>query len=135
MSKLSPPVYPPLAKQARITGDVNLIVSVRQDGSIQSVVAASGHPLLKPAALTSAQQSLFDCRNCSQTATSFSMVYSFQLGPTVHCTAPEQRYPEVIQSQQLVTVLDQPIGTCDQAITRQKVRSVRCLYLWRCGLR
>src|SRR6202043_3580868 len=59
MSRLSPPIYPPLAKQARIAGDVNLILAVRQDGSIQSAVAASGHPLLTQAALTSAQQSRF----------------------------------------------------------------------------
>jgi hypothetical protein len=73
------------------------------------------------------------------------MVYSFQLGPTVHCTGVsspinvnrrEESYPSVIQAGNHITVIDQPIGTCDLAfkITERKVRSIKCIYLWRCGL-
>jgi TonB-like protein len=143
MSRLSPPIYPPLAKQARITGDVNLVLAVRQDGSIQSAAAGSGHPLLKQAALISAQQSRFECRNCSEMVTSLPIVYSFQLGPTEYCSAtvpapndrkPEQHYPQVMQLQNHITVIDQPIGTCDMAPVL-KVRSAKCLYLWKCGIR
>jgi TonB family protein len=145
MSTLSPPLYPPLAKEARVTGDVTLILVVRQNGSIQSAVAASGHPLLKQAALTSARQSRFECRNCNGIENSLSIVYSFQLGPAINCGTtlpapndgkPEQLYPQVIQSQRRITVLDQPIGTCDTAPTiGLKVRSAKCLYLWKCGFR
>jgi TonB-like protein len=143
MAAFSPPVYPPLAKQARVAGDVTLILVIRQDGSIESAVAASGHPLLKQSALISVQQSHFECRNCNEIENSLSIVYSFQLGPTVHCgttvpadSKPEQRYPQVIQSQRHITLLDQPIGTCDTAPTiGLKVRSAKCLYLWKCGFR
>jgi hypothetical protein len=31
--KLSPPVYPPLARQARIMGDVEIQLSIRKDGA------------------------------------------------------------------------------------------------------
>ena len=60
--KLSPPVYPPLARQARIMGDVRIQLAIRRDGSIESSEGVSGHPLLKQAALESAQQSEFECR-------------------------------------------------------------------------
>jgi TonB family protein len=62
--KLFPPVYPPLAKQARIAGDVQLTLAVRPDGSINSATVVSGHPLLKQAALDSAQRSQFACEKC-----------------------------------------------------------------------
>jgi len=55
--KLSPPVYPPVARQARITGDAEILLSIGQDGVIESTMAVSGHPLLRQSALDSAQQS------------------------------------------------------------------------------
>jgi TonB family protein len=64
LSKLSPPIYPPLARQARISGDVDLELRIRQDGSIESAQAVSGHPMLKEAALDSAKKSEFECRSC-----------------------------------------------------------------------
>jgi len=42
ITKLSVPVYPPLARTARITGDVTVNVSVRPDGTIESVYAVKG---------------------------------------------------------------------------------------------
>lgn len=33
LAKLSPPLYPRLARQARITGDVKMQVRIRQDGA------------------------------------------------------------------------------------------------------
>jgi TonB family protein len=45
------PVYPPLAKQARISGVVKLMAVIARDGSITDLRVISGHPLLIPAAL------------------------------------------------------------------------------------
>jgi TonB family protein len=45
------PIYPPLAKQARISGVVKLAVVLNKDGSMQDIKVISGHPLLIPAAL------------------------------------------------------------------------------------
>lgn len=45
------PVYPPLARQARISGVVRLEGVIARDGTIQQLRAVSGHPLLIPAAL------------------------------------------------------------------------------------
>jgi protein TonB len=40
------PVYPPLAKQARIQGTVRFQAIIGKDGTIQNLQLVSGHPLL-----------------------------------------------------------------------------------------
>jgi protein TonB len=50
------PVYPPLAKQARIQGLVKLEGVIAKDGTIQQLRLISGHPLLAPAALAAVKQ-------------------------------------------------------------------------------
>jgi TonB family protein len=69
LTKLSPPIYPPLARQARITGDVKIQLRIRKDGGIESAEVVSGHAVLKQAALESAQQSQFECQGCGQALT------------------------------------------------------------------
>ena len=136
-------VYPPLAKQTRIAGDVQLALVVRADGSIESASVMSGHPLLKQAALDSAQHSQFVCKDCGKQPRPFQMTYSFQLGPTVYCAESsvptkadeqEESYPRVLQAENHITLYDRPVGTCDMPGGEiPKVRSIKCLYLWRCG--
>jgi len=50
------PVYPPLARQARIQGTVRLVGPVDRDGTIQQLRVLSGHPLLVEAALAAVRQ-------------------------------------------------------------------------------
>jgi protein TonB len=50
------PVYPPLAKQARIQGTVVLDAVIAKDGTIQNLVVKSGHALLIQAALDAVRQ-------------------------------------------------------------------------------
>ncbi len=76
LTKLFPPSYPPLAKQARIAGDVMVAVRVRPDGSVESASAVSGHAMLGPAAAQSATKSEFECHGC-QEVTPYSLVYTF----------------------------------------------------------
>ena len=45
------PNYPPLAKQARISGVVHLQAIIAKDGTVMDLKVISGHPLLIPAAL------------------------------------------------------------------------------------
>ena len=40
------PLYPPLAKQARISGTVRFTAIIGKDGTIQNLTLVSGHPLL-----------------------------------------------------------------------------------------
>jgi len=50
------PVYPPLAKQARIQGTVRLQAIIAKDGSINQLEVQSGHPLLVQSALDAVRQ-------------------------------------------------------------------------------
>lgn len=50
------PAYPPLARQARIAGVVELMGIISRDGRIQQLRVVSGHPLLVPAALEAVRQ-------------------------------------------------------------------------------
>ncbi len=107
LTKLSPPVYPPLARQARIMGDVTVQVLIRKDGSVASAEVISGHPMLKQAALDSAQKSQFECRGCNDEVSSYPMTYTFGR-------------------------LDD--GKPREVVTEQPVHSPKCLYLWKCGV-
>jgi protein TonB len=54
-------VYPPKLKPFKLTGDVRLLVMIRQDGSVQVVeVDKSAHPLFDRAAIQAAESSLFE---------------------------------------------------------------------------
>ena len=50
------PVYPPLAKNARISGVVHLLGVIAKDGTIQNLQLISGHPLLAHAAIEAVRQ-------------------------------------------------------------------------------
>lgn len=50
------PVYPPLARQARIQGTVILKIVINKDGDVRDVQLYSGHPMLAPAAIEAVKQ-------------------------------------------------------------------------------
>ena len=143
ITKLVQPIYPPVARAARVTGDVDLVLTVRPDGAVDSVVAASGHPLLKESAVTSARQSQFECRGCTEQFNKYRLVYTFNIEGECECEPketlsikkePQQAYPRIPDAQHHVIVVAQILCICDPATTTKiRVRSVKCLYLWRCG--
>ena len=134
IAKLSRPVYPTVARLAHIAGEVELMLGIRQDGSIDSAVIIRGTPVLQRAALESAQQSQFECRGCSEAVTSYSLTYTFQLRDKGCCTAPDVHSDDVVQSQNHVTVVADVLCYCDSPADR-RTRSAKCLYLWRCSTR
>jgi TonB family protein len=105
LTKLFPPKYPPLARQARIMGDVKIHLAIRRDGSVISMELISGHPMLAPAAIDSARKSEFECRNCSRDQTEYVLTYTFE-------------------------TLD---VSCEPNFTEFHTRSFKCLYLWKCA--
>jgi TonB family protein len=140
--KLSQPAYPPLARQANIHGNVIVAVTVHPDGKTE-VAFESGHPMLKQAALDSAEQSRFECRECASTA-SYQLVYSFRLTEGNDCcsamSVPAQATVEPPlsdqnrQRQTLITITAEEICICDPpAQLTKKSRSLKCLYLWKCS--
>ena len=136
--------YPPVARVAHVTGDVSLIVGIRQDGTVGSAVVISGPFLLQKTALDNARGSQFDCGGCSEPVTQYSLVYTFQLAEADDpCAVTEspvgndqgKAYPQVMRSPGHVTVIDQA-GYCDPiGMTGRRVRAAKCLYLWKCGIR
>ncbi|HUA16874.1 MAG TPA: energy transducer TonB [Verrucomicrobiae bacterium] len=50
------PMYPPLARQARIQGSVVLKVTISKSGDVGNVQLISGHPMLVPAAVDAVKQ-------------------------------------------------------------------------------
>ena len=87
---LSPPVFPPLARQARIMGDVRVKLDVRKDGSVASAEVVSGHPMLKQSALDSAQKSKFMCNHCNDDVNSCLLTYTFGFRNDGSCLLPRK---------------------------------------------
>jgi len=56
MVKKVDPVYPPLARQARIQGSVILQVVINKSGDVENIQLYSGHPMLAPAAIDAVKQ-------------------------------------------------------------------------------
>jgi protein TonB len=53
------PVYPPLARTARIQGQVVLQAVISKQGAIENLKVVSGHPMLAPAAIDAVRQWLY----------------------------------------------------------------------------
>jgi protein TonB len=53
------PIYPPLARQARVSGTVQLIGVIAKDGTIQQLQVVGGHPLLVKAAVDAVRQWIY----------------------------------------------------------------------------
>ncbi|MEO8128795.1 MAG: energy transducer TonB [Bryobacteraceae bacterium] len=53
------PVYPQLAKNARVSGKVHLMSVIAKDGTIQKLEVLDGHPLLVGAALAAVKQWIY----------------------------------------------------------------------------
>jgi len=127
------PTYPPFASQANITGDVEVKVGIGNDGSIESAVGVSGHPMLIEAALNSARQSRFECLECVAPVTPYFLTYSFRMvaGPDFPCA---ESHLHVTQSQNHIIVTGEP-RVVHPYFASVQARSSKCLYLWRCGAR
>jgi TonB family protein len=133
MISVATPHYPPLALAASITGEVVLRLGIRKDGSVESAVVVSGHPMLAPSAVDSARESKFACSGCAEEVTPYSVTYSYQLvaGPDWPCSALHQH---ITQSPNRVTVISEP-RIVHPYFSSIQVRSVKCLYLWQCSSR
>jgi len=57
---LPKPAYPPIARQARASGQVSVQVLVDEGGNVLSARAVSGHPMLRSPAENAARQSRFN---------------------------------------------------------------------------
>ena len=134
---LPPAIYPPIAQAARVQGAVEVIVTVRPNGSIASaVVAGRDIPILSGAALAAAAKAGFECRWCVGVSAQYSIVYQFTMGGLSHDVRLEP-VCETAGRSRVTTWADSPIcdhcgGHISSAIP---VRSAKCGWLWKCGVR
>jgi TonB family protein len=136
--KLAAPEYPPKVRTANIYGDINVAVTVRADGKIETAVE-SGHAMLGEAALDRVKESEFECRGCDSPMM-YHLVYSFQ--PT-RCGDCRNAIPTPVrvalsnddkpQERTRIVITADELCFCDPAPQLKKNRSAKCLYLWRCS--
>lgn len=74
------PRYPPIARQARIQGEVRVDFILNQNGEPVSVTAVSGHPMLKPAAEENVRTWRFELpKNLFRTEWTYSTTFNFKI--------------------------------------------------------
>jgi TonB family protein len=107
----SEPAYPQMARIAHISGRVILEITVQPSGEF-TVSRALGQPILVQAAKDSVQRSKLRCEGCGDEQHTFSIAYEFKMDDPHPPPPPVAEVPRV---------------------RRQRDRSIRCMYLWRCG--
>ena len=131
--KLEGAAYPHMALAARVFGEVILSVALAPDGSARSVTVESGPPMLRQAAIESAKRSQFQA-TLGNRAGQYRVVYRFVLDQTTECEHDDS-YPRATHEGNVVTVIEQNVPICDPGAAVVHFRSVKCLYLWKCGSR
>jgi Gram-negative bacterial TonB protein C-terminal len=136
------PSYFPLAVQARIVGQVRMELTIDANGALRSWKTMSGHPLLVRAVTDSLPQAQFTCEGCAQQEYTYSLTYEFVLPDDNFAAACAELQktgkeptmsPSTLDSPTHVTV--RPARAYCLAVdpATPRVRSIRCLWLWRCS--
>ena len=129
---LRAPQYPPIALAARVTGEVRLKITLAADGTPSNVEVQSGPLMLQQSAIDSARGSRFQALTQVNPGQPGELTYSFVIVPLACDQAPDPSYPHVSSAAGEITVTGQVMTICDPAAS-VRVRSAKCLYLWRCG--
>ena len=137
LAKLAPIAYPPIALIARVSGRVELILTINPSGNVDSTVVVDGPAMLRQTAVASAKENEYICMGCGEASTKLRLIYSFELGEAIYCGNADRSYPRVTQAANMITVIAQPFATCDpmSTISRVRSRAPKCFYLWKCGWR
>src|SRR5690606_36925541 len=80
-TSLPKPAYPAAARSMRISGKVTVQVLIDEHGNVVSASAASGHPLLKAAAVSAARQAKFSPTMLSGVPVKVSGVIRYNFAP------------------------------------------------------
>jgi TonB family protein len=102
------PVYPPLARQARIQGTVVLRIAIDKEGAVRDPQIVSGHPMLSPAAIEAVKQWRYGWNISDDKPVEVETVVrvSFRMadGPEVHTalrseqgSVPRERVPQLVR--------------------------------------
>ena len=126
-------VYPPIAGSARVGGTVTVRVGVRPDGSVSETTLLQDVPLLSDAAVNAASGATFECRQCTEPATPHTITFVFSILASLD-SPPPPVLKQTGDASSEVTIFSQSY-LCDHCGGREppRVRSARCLWLWRCS--
>jgi hypothetical protein len=136
------PTYPSLAVQANIKGTVQVELTLGADGTVKSWKVVSGHPLLARVVTDSLPEARFACDGCKDQTYSYTLAYEFALPEDRFASACEEFHrtgkepampPSTQDSATHVTVRPAHAGCMVRDPATPRVRSIRCLWLWRCA--
>lgn len=71
------PILPPIARQARVEGDVKVEVKVDRNGTVQSTKVISGHPLVQKASETAATKWKFSALGQEPSVRTVQLIFRF----------------------------------------------------------
>lgn len=93
------PLYPPLARQARISGQVLLSVVIDRYGGVRETKLVSGHPMLAPAAIDAVKQWRYRSFMFKDQAIEVATIVrvNFRLAGSPDVSAPRAGNPELTQ--------------------------------------
>jgi TonB family protein len=124
------PEYPPIARSARVQGDVEVAAEVDAAGHVVTATMRSGHALFRAAAFEAARETHFAGRPPGAELSSYSLGYTFALGDSGR--PPRPPFTVTSTGAHLTTVTGVDLVSCGPSPLG--VRGPKCLYLWRCGL-
>jgi TonB family protein len=134
VESLKAPAYPPIALAARVSGEVHLRIALAADGTPLSVEMRSGPAMLQQSAIDSARGSRFQAPAQESPSQPLELTYRYVINPLECDQAPDPSYPRVSSETYTITITGQVMTICDPA-AQIRVRSAKCLYLWRCSLK
>ncbi len=71
------PILPPIARQARVEGDVKVEVKIDENGNVQSTKVVAGHPLVSKASETAAKKWKFSPLGQEPSIRTVELTFSF----------------------------------------------------------
>lgn len=71
------PILPPIARQARVEGEIKVEVKIDEKGNVQSTKVISGHPLVKTASETAAKKWKFSPLGQEPSMRTLELTFSF----------------------------------------------------------
>lgn len=128
------PVYPRAAQLARIQGKAQIEIRLEPDGKVSVVSSSGDHGLLVEAARQALEGSQLSCDNCNGKSGLFMIDFDFKLIARPSASpCSDNESSAVLDSATHITVSTKMPCVYSYGLEVQKVRGLRCLYLWRCA--
>lgn len=132
--------YPIIAMQARVSGQLDVRVGVRPDGSVADVTVfpqadARWKELFYVTVVNATARATFACRGCTQPSTSHMLTFVFVLdGIDSAGNLLPASWKQTSDARSEVTVFGRvPVIGPGPASTPFHTRAARCLWLWHCS--